>query len=141
MLFLCKLFNFFYNIILKYFSAFIWFFSSVYPQMQFQIKYMWANLITLNTFIWFLSSVCIIRYGLKLSFHKKKLYQAGCIYIVSVKCVHQMWLKSNISWKKALSHWLYLYGFSPIPGSKSNNKHFMFFTWKWHFRFLNTDTK
>ena len=33
------------------------------------------------------SPVCVIRCGLKLSFHKKKLYHTGCIYMFFLQCV------------------------------------------------------
>ena len=102
MLFSWKLFIF-DNIIFKYFSAFIWLFSSVYPHMQFQIKYMWANFITLSTFIWFLFSVYIIRYGLKVPFQKKIFITlVAFIWFLSSVC-HQTWLKATISQKSFIT--------------------------------------
>ena len=53
---------------MKYFNLLIWFFSSVYPQMQFQFKYTWKSFITITAFIWCLISV-----------------------------FHQMWFKTTIS--------------------------------------------
>ena len=101
---------------LKYFSAFntlvtfIWCFTSVYPQMQFQIKFMWE----LHLYVF--SPVCVIRCGLKLSFHKKSFITLVVfIWFFSSVCL-QMWLKATISQKRFI-RLVNLYGFSPVRWS------------------------
>ena len=83
----------------------VWFFSSVYPHMNFEMTSLWEGLVTMTALIWFLPSVCV-------SSDVSNVLTALIWFLPSV-CVLRCFKCSDIC-EKALSHRLHLYGFSPV---------------------------
>ena len=76
-----------------------WIFSSVYPHMQYKVKFIWGSFITLTAFIWFLCSVCHHMWlETIISQQSSNTLTASIRFLFSV--FHQMCLKTTISQKR-----------------------------------------
>ena len=87
-------------------------FSLLCLQMFFYITILWERLITLVAFIWFLPSV-VPHMSDKISLKKKALSHCLHWYAFSPVCVF-MWLLRWVSSEKDLPHWVHWYGCSPL---------------------------
>ena len=93
--------------------ALIWFLPSVYHQIWFKTIFWQKGFNALAVFIWFLLSMCQQILVKDPIFLKTASTHWLQLYGFSPVCIHWCDSRSNLC-EKALSHWLHGHGFSPL---------------------------